>query len=126
MKVPLEDAEQYEYIKWLESNKIIYFAVPNIVKTAATLKTKIRKIRFWQQRKREGVKKGVPDLVVFLPNKMLFVEMKRQKGSSTSPEQKEWSNTINKYKYAKSVICKGTAEAISRTEEAINEEIRQD
>lgn len=120
MNIPLEDAEQFTYTQWLDAKNIKYFAVPNIVKTAATLKTKIRKIRFWQQRKKEGVKKGVPDLVVFLPNVILFVEMKRQKGSSTSQEQKDWNILINVYPYAVAVICKGAEAAINQTEELLN------
>ena len=115
IKVPLEEAEQFTYIQFLEANKIRYFAVPNIVKLAGVLKSKIAKIRFWQQRKKEGVKKGVPDLVVFLPTKILFVEMKRLKGSATSSEQKEWCNQINTYPYAISVICKGADLAILET-----------
>lgn len=112
---PLEDAEQYTYIQYLELNKIKYFAVPNVVKLAVVLKSKIAKIRFWQQRKKEGVKKGVPDLVVFLPNKILFVEMKRQEGGATSKEQKEWCSIINTYPYAISIICKGAYFAIMET-----------
>lgn len=115
MNCPLEDAEQHTYIQYLELNKIKYFAVPNIVKLAGMLKSKIAKIRFWQQRKKEGIKKGVPDLVVFLPKKILFVEMKRQKGSSTSLEQKDWCNIINTYPYAISIICKGAGFAINET-----------
>jgi len=115
MTVPLEDSEQHAYIQWLDANNLLYFAVPNIVKLAGMMKSKIAKIRFWQQRKKEGVKKGVPDLVVFLPKRILFVEMKRQKGSSTSTEQIEWAMIINTYPYAVSVICKGAEAAIHET-----------
>lgn len=93
--------------------------MPNIVKLAGMMKSKIAKIRFWQQRKKEGVKKGVPDLVVFLPNKILFVEMKRQKGSATSLEQKEWCEHLNTYPYIEAVICKGAVEAIEVTKLAL-------
>lgn len=37
--------------------------------------------------KNEGTVKGIPDL--FIPEWLLWVEMKRQKGSSLSPDQKE-------------------------------------
>lgn len=114
MKHPLEDAEQKAYIDWLELKKIKYFAVPNITKTISYL-SKLQKIKFWQQRKKEGVKKGVPDLVVFLPNCILFVEMKRVKGSTTSDEQKQWIELINGYSYAKSAICNGADAAIQFT-----------
>ena len=114
--VPLEEDEQATYTQWLDIKKIRYFAVPNVVKLAGALKTKKQKIRFWQQRKKEGVKKGVPDLVVFLPKCMLFVEMKRTKGSSTSDEQAKWVEFINKFDYAEAVIAKGAEAAIKITE----------
>lgn len=112
---PLEDSEQLTYTQYLDAMNIRYFAIPNIVKLAGMIKSKIARIRFWQQRKKEGIKKGVPDLVVFLPKKILFVEMKRQKGSATSIEQKEWCNIINTYPYAISIICKGADFAIIET-----------
>ena len=112
---PLEDAEQFTYTQYLDAMNIKYFAVPNIVKLAGMIKSKIARIRFWQQRKKEGVKKGVPDLAVFLPKKILFVEMKRLKGSVTSEEQKGWCNIINTYPYAISIICKGADFAIMET-----------
>lgn len=115
MIIPLEDAEQHTYIQWLEAKGIRYFAVPNIVKLIGMVKSKIAKIRFWQQRKKEGVKKGVPDLVVFLPNLILFVEMKRKNGSTASAEQKDWFEIINTYPYAKSLICYGAGSAINNT-----------
>lgn len=41
--------------------------------------------------KREGVKSGIPDyLIVFKNKKILFLEMKRQKGGTVSVEQKDW------------------------------------
>jgi hypothetical protein len=36
----------------------------------------------------EGVSPGVPDL--FIPDWLLWVEMKREKGGRVSPEQKDW------------------------------------
>ena len=38
--------------------------------------------------KAEGVSAGVPDLVV--PAWLLWIEMKREKGSTVSPAQKDW------------------------------------
>jgi hypothetical protein len=38
--------------------------------------------------KKEGVSSGVPDL--YIPAWKTWIEMKRQKGGSVSPDQKEW------------------------------------
>jgi hypothetical protein len=119
--IPLEIDEQKAFIKWLESKKIEYFAVPNVVTLAIYLKTRSQKINFWKMRKKEGVKKGVPDLVVFLENVTLFVEMKRQGLSKTSDEQKAWNTLINKLPHCKAVICKGASAAIDSTLEAMIE-----
>ena len=60
--------------------------------------------------KAEGFKNGVPDLVVFMPEFILFIEMKTKTGTA-SEEQKIWIEKINKYFYAKAVVCKGFEEA---------------
>ena len=114
-KYPLEDAEQYLYTQWLDLKKIPYFAVPNVTQLVMYIKSKIGKIKFWEKRKKEGVKKGVPDLVVFLPNKILFVEMKRVKGSRVSNEQNEWIDLLNKYDYCVASVCYGGEDAITHT-----------
>lgn len=120
--IPLEIKEQIDYIAWLDAKNIKYFAVPNVVTLAAALRSIQQKVNFWRRRKEEGVKKGVPDLVVFLPKIQLYVEMKRVKLSKTSDEQLEWVETINKYPYAKAVICKGAIAAIEATQELLNEQ----
>jgi hypothetical protein len=117
--VPLEIQEQQAYIQWLDLKKIKYFAVPNVVTLASTLKTIQQKVNFWRMRKNEGVKKGAPDLVVFLPNIILFVEMKRQELSDTSDEQIKWYEIINNYPYAIAIISKGANAAINGTLEAM-------
>ncbi|AMO58134.1 VRR-NUC domain-containing protein [Endozoicomonas montiporae] len=65
--------------------------------------------------KREGVKRGVPDIMVALSNGQwpaLFIEFKAAKpyDSSVKPEQKEWLERLNKAGYL-AVVCKGVAEA---------------
>ncbi len=62
--------------------------------------------------KRQGVKKGVPDL--FLPVARgkyhgLFIELKWGK-NKPSPEQKEWIRNIRKQNYA-ALVCYGWEEA---------------
>ena len=59
--------------------------------------------------KMEGVRAGVPDL--FLPvatggKHGLFIEMKRTKGGTISPEQKDWLAHLNEQGY-RAEVCKG-------------------
>lgn len=43
-----------------------------------------------RKNKAEGVKKGVPDYIIVTKNKVLFIELKRLKGSVVSDEQRHW------------------------------------
>ena len=63
--------------------------------------------------KAEGVKRGVPDLCLCLPRggyHGLFIELKRQKGGVTSPEQKAWIAALRGQGY-RAEVCKGATEA---------------
>ena len=81
-----EHQEQKLFVKWFELQypKVKIFAIPNggnrNVVTAAMLKA-------------EGVRKGVPDL--FIPEWLLWIEMKRVKGGKLSPEQSDWIDYLN-------------------------------
>lgn len=78
--------------------------------------------------KKMGTSKGFPDLLVFVPIKgiedevdayqMLAIEMKRKKGSTISPEQKEWL-AILEMAGIPSRVCKGADEAIDFVNEYI-------
>ena len=59
--------------------------------------------------KREGVRAGYPDLILDYPScgkHGLRIELKRTKGYSIQPEQKEWIIRLNKAGYA-AVFCYG-------------------
>ena len=56
--------------------------------------------------KQQGVSKGFPDYLVWKDGKMLAVELKRLRGSSTSSEQKEWLAFLNSVGVP-AKICKG-------------------
>ena len=63
--------------------------------------------------KRQGVKAGVPDLMLPVARggyHGLFVELKAEKGSLTA-EQKEWIRQLQEQGYA-ATVCKGLDEAI--------------
>lgn len=105
-----EHAEQVSLVQWLDAThpELLYFAIPNggnrNIITASKLKA-------------EGVKAGVPDL--FLPGLKLFVEMKRVKGGSVSPQQKYWHERLTNCGY-RVVVCKGAAEAVDIITQEIN------
>jgi VRR-NUC domain len=65
--------------------------------------------------KAEGLKKGVPDLLLPIASKGwhgLFIEMKKLTGSSTSTAQKQWHTDLREQGYAVE-LCKGRAQAIA-------------
>ena len=79
--LPSEHLEQVRLVSWFRKTypDTRIFAVPN-----GGARTGSQGLKF----KSEGVSPGVPDL--FVPAWGLWVEMKRQKGGTVSPEQKDW------------------------------------
>lgn len=62
----------------------------------------------------QGVKKGVPDVLIFRPVKGatgVVVELKRKKGGIVSPEQKKWLEMLSGFGWICRVCC-GADEAI--------------
>lgn len=108
-----ESIEQRAYVQWAEVVRVPWlaepigrhlFAVPNgggrSKVEAAILKA-------------EGVRPGVPDLMLALPTGHyhgLFLEMKRQNGGRVSPEQKAWIERLESVCY-KAAVCRGFNEA---------------
>lgn len=58
--------------------------------------------------KATGVASGVPDL--FVPEWRLWIEMKRVKGGSLSPEQKDWIEYLDRVGYCV-IVGKGAEDA---------------
>ncbi len=108
---PLETYEQQGFVKYARSILSLYhlpehllFAIPN---------EGVRNVRNASRMKAEGMTKGVPDLFLAIPRKGchgLFIEMKRVKGSVTSPEQKQFIADLKEQNYS-CHICKGSDEA---------------
>lgn len=69
--------------------------------------------------KEMGVSKGFPDYIVIIPKEraklgrslMIAIEMKRERGGTTSPEQKQWIKYISEISDCEGFICKGFNEA---------------
>lgn len=95
-----ESQEQIEVIQWCKRNTGKYpeldliHHIPNGGK---------RNIAVASRLKLEGVKPGVPDLSLPVPNQRfhgLYVEMKRAKGGSLSKFQKKWFKNLKAQGYA--------------------------
>lgn len=107
--VPKEDDEQAALARWLDLRRVRWCHVPNggdrDVRVAARLKS-------------HGVKRGVPDVLVFDPPPAApgtvggAVELKRRSGGTVSWEQTEWLAHLEKQGWAVK-IARGFEEAIS-------------
>ena len=115
--VPLEDDEQMAFVQWCRiQDYTVHHSGNEIGGSTPAMKARALKM------KKMGTSKGFPDLLVLLPvcgvddyidsYQMCAIEMKRRKGSTISPEQKEW---LRKLELAgiPCKVCKGCDEAIS-------------
>ena len=111
--IPLEEIEQEHVFLWASMEERAYpelamlYAIPNggkrAIKTAVALK-------------KQGVKRGVPDMCLPVARggyHGLYIELKRQKGGTVSETQKEWIAALNTQGY-KAIICHGAEEAIEQ------------
>ena len=100
-RIPTEHEEQREVVRWFRQTWpcVRIFAIPN---GGARSKATAGRL------KAEGVASGVPDL--FVPAWRLWVEMKRSKGGSLSPEQKDWIAYLESVNYW-CIVGKGADDA---------------
>lgn len=117
-----EHAEQVAVIAWAEAMRGAYpelgmlFAIPNF---AGHMGGAVARLRAGARAKREGRKKGVPDLMLPVARHGkhgLFIEMKRTKGGASSAEQRAWIAALTEQGY-KAVVCKGAEAAITTLRE---------
>ena len=115
--VPLEQDEQMAFVQWCRLQDIrVHHSGNEIGGSTSAMKARAVKM------KKMGTSKGFPDLLVFIPvygitgkidcYQMCAIEMKRRKGSTTTPEQREWL-TVLQASGAMSAVCKGADEAIA-------------
>ncbi len=107
---PSEHLEQVHFVAWFrrEYPGIRIFAIPN---GGGRSKAQAGQL------KAEGVSAGVPDL--YIPALKTWIEMKRQKGGTVTPAQKDW------HEYLRSIgdtvfVCKGFLEAKEIIERYLN------
>ena len=107
--IPLETVEQQTVVQYLELKGLKFSSIPNSTYSKS-----------WKQKfknKAEGLRAGLPDLVVILPNLLLFIEMKRRKRGVVSQVQKEWIEALNNINVGvKAIVCLGSDDAIDKIE----------
>ena len=101
-----EDGEQAAVIEYCELNHIIVVHIPNEGKRSQAYGARMQRL---------GMRKGFPDL--FFPTPCggchgLFIEMKRDKKSRVTAEQKGWLSYLTLRGYV-AIVCHGADEAIS-------------
>jgi len=109
-----EHIEQKLFVQWFENQypKGLLFAIPN---------GGLRNIKVAMKLKAEGVKAGVPDIMIPMARDGycgLFIEMKAPKGT-LQESQKKWLADLNAAGY-KAICCKGFEEACKATKEYLD------
>lgn len=102
---PTEEQDQIKLAVWLDKNKLPFYAIPNGGKRNFFEAVKL---------KRCGVKAGIPDICLPLPNRKgyhgLYIELKRVSGGRVSDEQLAWQELLRKNGYC-AEIAYGLEEA---------------
>lgn len=117
MKIPLEKDEQKAFIEDLKKKRLIYASISN--ENILSFLDRATAARVMKSLKAMGLQEGFPDMMVMLHHKIIFIEMKRIKGSVIKHKQKVWNLVLDALPYASAYICKGSTEAISRIEEEL-------
>lgn len=117
---PLEIEEQSTIIQFLKIARVDFHSVPNgfylpnphkkgsiafYVQAQANKKAAVKALK-------EGLTSGVSDLIIFGKKKILYLEVKRVKGSRKSADQIKVQGIVNRYPYAEYHFAHGASEAI--------------
>ncbi len=109
LPIPTEDQECQAFVDYLELRKKLLFThISN--ETQSSWGARMRN-------KRLGVRPGFPDYAVVVNNKLIFIEMKRKKGSVTSEEQTLWIQELNKVNEIIAGVFHGAEQAINFIEQ---------
>ncbi len=108
---PSEYDEQCALVKWLDLRGFKFTAIPNSTWTT-----------YSQQHKNtaQGVRAGIPDLLVLVNNALVWIEMKKldvkpkkEGRGGVSDVQQEWIDALNKCNNCQAFVCYGFEEAKS-------------
>jgi len=108
---PLEDEECYVFADWCRAKNLLFTHLAQETFT-----------RYWSvkmKNKNMGVNSGIPDYILVLPQGLVFIEMKRQRGGVVSEAQKQWIEALEKIPNVTAKVCKGANEAIEYVEEIL-------
>ncbi|MGM0601376.1 MAG: VRR-NUC domain-containing protein [Candidatus Muiribacteriota bacterium] len=106
-----ESQEQELIFKWIRSNQIKF---PKLQLAYSTLNGVRLRPKLRADMKKQGLKAGVPDIVLPAGNKYfsgLYIELKRKKGGKVSKEQKEYLEKLREEGF-QALVCRGHVEAI--------------
>ena len=109
-KIPSEHWEQEQFFRWVYANQIRY---PELKLCNGSMNGVRVSPRLRAGLKLQGLRPGVPDIdlpVKRFPYSGLRIEMKRRKGGTVSPEQKQFHTLLEQQGYMVAV-CKGWIEA---------------
>lgn len=110
--VPLESEEAKILVAYLRTRGLKFTHIGN--ETGHDPYSKRRAIRMKQQ----GVSRGFPDYLVIAGEHLYGIELKRQRGGSVSPEQREWITALNEAG-VQTIVARGAQEAITFIESKI-------
>lgn len=106
--IPTESADQQSLVEWFD------IAFPSLRgRLAAVPNGGVRPKATAGRMKAEGVRAGYPDLQLLTPRcgfAGLIIEMKRRKGGTLTPEQKDWLAWLGEQGF-QAVVCRGFDEA---------------
>lgn len=110
--IPSEDEEEAAFTDWLDLKGFTHWHVPQETYTDSwKVKNKSKKL---------GVRKGVPDHWVIVPNIgtcfLVAIEMKRRKGGTISDEQFEKIHELNRCREVTALVAEGCGKAIDIVE----------
>jgi hypothetical protein len=110
--VPSEESEQIATIEWLWSRGFFAFHVPNGIKVSIAKAMRLKAM---------GLLSGIPDIIIVMPEeKVLWLEMKKQKGGVVSPNQQAIHHILTAMGH-KVLIAKGNKDAKDQLSRILSE-----
>lgn len=119
---PTEESEQIALVQWLKIKKLPHTHIANEGKFNP---------QYMKKRSALGVNSGFPDMVIFLPHKLLCIELKRRpittktgkvstSHTKVSDNQRDWLDTLECYSYVSATVAYGCQEAIDIINKEMN------
>lgn len=119
MRINKEAQEQIAVMDWCRWQENHY---PELKMIFHIVNEGKRSTRVGLELQKMGMKKGIPDICLPIPNKRyhgLWIELKADKTKNATKEQKEWIEKLNDRKY-KAVVAYGAEEAIDIIKKYLN------